>query len=318
VVTSHLDCDAAACQVVLARVRGSNGTVIWTETFEAPVGQPYLLAEAVTGHLRHGYPERLRRDELSPLEVSTADYAEYLRLHDELDRRRQGQSLDVLIARARQLRQRAPRFLEAMVLEADLRRLRFASRRAAADLDEAAAALRDAALLAPGDPRPLFGLFDVEILGERLVEAESTVVELERQLAGEPEVEVARARLLERRGDNKRALAMMRDAVRRRPSWRCLFRLANLESRLGQAPAARAHLRQLLARYPGYYYARAMLAQNELLSGSPEAAVTLYLDLVRHRPETSTTSATPTCCWRATVTPRSASGRRCAWSQPTP
>jgi serine/threonine-protein kinase len=285
VVTSHLECDAASCQVVLARVRGSNGTLLWTQTFEVPFGQPYLLAEAVTSHLRDGYPERLRHDELSPLEVRAADYAEYLRLHDELDRHRQGQSLDVLIARARQLRQRAPRFLEAMVLEADLRRLRFASRRAAADLDEAAAALRDAALLAPGDPRPLFGLFDVEMLGERLTDAESTVAGLERLFPGEPEVEVARARLHERRGDNKLALAMMLDAVHRRPSWRCLFRLANLENHLGQVSAASAHLRQLLARYPGYYYARAMLAQNELLSGSPEAAVTLYLDLVRNAPQ---------------------------------
>jgi eukaryotic-like serine/threonine-protein kinase len=285
VVTARLDCNPATCQIALGRVLGRNGTLLWTQSFEAPVGQPYLLAEAVTAHLRHGYPERLRREGISPLEVSAEDYAEYLRLHDELERRRDAWPLDLLIARAVRLRQRAPRFLEAPILEADLRRLRFAARRDAADLDQAAAALHDASLLAASDPRPLFGLLDVALLGERLGLAEQTVGRLERLLPGDPEVEVAEARLLERRGERDLALARMRDAARRRPSWRCLYRLAGMEYRLGEQAAARRHLLELLGRYPGYYHARSMLAQIELLSGSPERAAELYSALVRSAPQ---------------------------------
>jgi tetratricopeptide (TPR) repeat protein len=96
---------------------------------------------------------------------------------------------------------------------------------------------------------------------------------------------VARARLLERRGMPAAALAEMRGAARRRPSWYCLSRLADMEYRLGEPAAERRHLEELLARFPRYYKAQSMLAQAELLSGSPERAVALYTQLVERDPQ---------------------------------
>jgi len=283
-VSAHLDCTPASCQIALSRILGRDGTLLWTATFEAPMGRPYLLAEAVTIHLRDGYLSRAQHYDVSPLEVSPDDYADFLRLHDELERRRQGLPLDALIERAGQLRRRAPRFLEAAMLEADLLRLRFGSHRDAADLARADTALQDAARLAPNDPRPLFGMFEVALRGERLADAGRIVARLERLLPGDADVEVVRAKLLERRGDHGQALAEMREAVRLRPSWRSLYEAANLEQQQGEYAAARRHLQDLLARYPGYSYARSMLAQVELLSGSPERAAALYAALVEEAP----------------------------------
>jgi serine/threonine-protein kinase len=283
-VSAHLDCTPASCQIALSRILGRDGTLLWTANFEAPMGRPYLLAEAVTVHLRDGYASRAQHYDVSPLEVSPDDYAEFLRLRDELERRRLGLPLDALIERAGQLRRRAPRFLEAAMLEADLLRLRFGSHRDAADLARADSALQDAARLAPNDPRPLFGMFEVALRGERLADAGRIVARLERLLPGDADVEVVRAKLLERRGDHDQALAEMREAVRLRPSWRSLYEAANLEQQQGEYAAARRHLQDLLARYPGYSYARSMLAQVELLSGSPERAAALYASLVQEAP----------------------------------
>ncbi|HEY6324376.1 MAG TPA: protein kinase, partial [Thermoanaerobaculia bacterium] len=285
VVTARLDCNSATCRIVLNRILGLNGALLWTQSFEAPMGQPYLLAEAVTSTLRHGYSERARGDDASSLGVSAAGYAEYLRLDDEVLRRRQGLPLDALISRVRLLRQRSPSFLEAPILEASLLRRRFGASRDRADLDAAAAALREARALAPGDPRPLQGLFEVALRAEQLPGAAAALRDLERLLPSGPEVEVARGRLLERQGDRSGALAQLRAAARERPSWSILYRLADMEYRLGEPQAARRHLEQLLARFPGSYHAQSMLAQIELLAGSPERAAALYTRLVEHGPQ---------------------------------
>jgi tetratricopeptide (TPR) repeat protein len=285
VVTARLDCNSATCRIVLNRILGRNGALLWTQGFEAPMGQPYLLAETVTSTLRHGYSERARGNDASSLGVSAAGYAEYLRLDDEVLRRRQGLPLDALISRVRLLRQRSPRFLEAPILEASLLRQRFGASRNRADLDAAAAALREARTLAPGDPRPLQGLFEVALRAEQLPGAAAALRDLERLLPSDPEVEVARGRLLERQGDRLGALAQLRAAARERPSWRILYRLADMEYRLGEPQAARRHLEQLLARFPGSYHAQSMLAQIELLAGSPERAAALYTRLVEHGPQ---------------------------------
>jgi tetratricopeptide (TPR) repeat protein len=290
VVTAHLDCNPATCQIALSRVLGRNGTLLWTQSLEAPMGQPYLLAEAVAGHLRQGYPDRARRYEISPLEVSAADYAEYLRLQDEMLHRRRAVPLAALIARAQKLRQRAPRFLEAPLLEAALLQQRFNAERDRADLEAAAAALRDARALAPTDPRPLMALLDISLRGEQLGAAEEALRRLEDLLPGDPEVEIARARLLERHGDRNGALTQLRDAARRRPAWRSLSRLADMEIRLGEHAAARRHLEELLARFPGYYDAQSLLAQLELSYGSPERAVELYTRLLQRDPRLGETS----------------------------
>jgi Flp pilus assembly protein TadD len=69
-----------------------------------------------------------------------------------------------------------------------------------------------------------------------------------------------------------------------------LLALANLESRQGETAAARATLQLLLARSPGDAEGRSLLAQLELLEGSPERAAALYAELARRQPDFPTLS----------------------------
>jgi tetratricopeptide (TPR) repeat protein len=284
VLTARLDCNQANCQIVVSRVLG-NGSVRWMESFEAPMGKPFLLVEAVTVPLRLLYRDRVWREEVAPLQVSAADYEEYLRLDDEATHHRQAIPWNELVSRTRRLQQRAPRFLEPLYLEAVLLRQRFKAGRDRADLDAATAALRKAQALAPSDPRPLIGLFDLALIVKQLGDAEAALRQLERLKPGDPEVEMDWGLLLERLGNREDALARMRAAARRRPSRRCLFELANMEQRLGEFTAARRDLGQLLARFPDYYQAQSLLARLELSNGSAERAVALYAPLVRLTPQ---------------------------------
>ncbi|HYL04818.1 MAG TPA: protein kinase [Thermoanaerobaculia bacterium] len=284
VLASHLDCDQANCRIAVSRVL-SNGVVRSTESFEAPAGKPFLLVEAVTAPLRLLYRDRWWREDDSPLKVSAADYEEYLRLDGEVAHHRKAISWSELIARTRLLQQRAPHFLEALYLEAVLLRQRFNAGRDRADLEAAEAALRKAQALAPDDPRPLIGLFDLALRVKQLGDAEAALRRLERLKPGDPEVEMDWGLLLERQGNREEALARMRAAARRRPSRRCLFAQANMEQRLGEYAAARRDLDQLLLRFPDYYEAQSLLAQLELASGSTERAAALYSSLVRRSPQ---------------------------------
>jgi serine/threonine-protein kinase len=282
VVTAQLDCNPEVCQVALSRIGGKPGSLLWTETFQAPTADPFLLAEAVEVHLKHAYPDHGAREGVSPLAVGAADYREYLLLRRafESESAPPGALLDRLAA----LRARAPRFLEAAILEAEVLRLRFSSGRDPADPARALSVLAEARRLGPSDPRPLVGLFDLALKAERLERAEAALHELERLEPGDANVLVLSARLAERRGGKQQALALMREAVRRRPSWIYLARLADMEYRLGESDAARRDLHQLLARSPGQYAGQSLLAQIELLSGSPERAAVLYSDLVQRSP----------------------------------
>jgi tetratricopeptide (TPR) repeat protein len=285
VLTSRLECRPAVCRVTLSRIAGRNGTLLGVQSFEAPIDQPYLLAEAVGGNLRQAYSDRSPREDSGPLAVKKEDYSEYLRLRQEFDSKRENVSLATLLEGTARLRGSSPKFIEAYVFESDLFRYRFFARRDSRDLDQAFLILDRARKIDPDDPRPLFALFETALVGERLERAEEALQALEGLNPGEPEVSVQRARLTERRGEPKMALTLMRAAVAQRPSWKNLIRLADMEYRLGESSAARRDLAELLERLPGHYQAQSLLAQIELLNGSPQRAADIYQSLVRRSPQ---------------------------------
>ena len=278
-LTARMSCREYACQVALSRIRQRDGSLLWTQSFEVPMDRPYLMAEAVQGYLQEGYPEHALHKGLSGLEVRGEDYQEYLQVLREAERRGKGTSLDVLIARAAAIQRQSPRFLEAYVLQAELLRQRFGSSRNPEDLDRGFELLAEARRLAPADPRPLVSLFEGALKGERLDTAEEALAELERLQPGNSTVLVQRARLLERRGEREKALALMRQAGRQQPSSSNLFRLADMEYRLGESGAARRDLETLLRSFPELRAGWSLLAQIELLNGDPRRAVEIYKQL---------------------------------------
>jgi eukaryotic-like serine/threonine-protein kinase len=285
VFVSRLACDPRICQVTLDRLRAEDGGLLWTKSFTAPVEQPYLLAEAVRGHLRQAYPGRRPLPGADELEVAVDDYAEYLRLYHSFDTRREQElSIDEVLDRLAGIRRSSPRFLDTYIFESYMLQHRFRSGRDPGDLERAFEALSHARRLAPDDPRPWSGTFEVAFLAEDLDRAEEALRELERLQPGDARLLAQRARLLERRGSPEEARALLREATERLPSWRHLFWSAEMEYRQGNVEAARGHLQELLRRSPGNLTGRSLLAQIELFYGDPEEAAGLYRELVRQSP----------------------------------
>jgi tetratricopeptide (TPR) repeat protein/tRNA A-37 threonylcarbamoyl transferase component Bud32 len=287
VLTSRVDCVRESCQISLQRVRGSDGQTLWSSrSFSVDADRPYLVEEAVQGYLADAYSGFSRRPGAAPLEVRPADYTQYLRLRRTFEAKRAGESLsaDALIPQLEALRASSPRFLDAYVFEAEVRQQRYKTRQDPADLDRAAELLRQAQQIAPADPRPLTGQFGVAMLRGQWDRAEEALAGLERLQPGDPGTLVRRARLLEKRGESEKALALMREGVSRYPSLRNLFQAAQMESSLGHFDAARRDAEQLLANYPESFDGLSKLAEIELLHGDLHRAVTLYSRLVERYP----------------------------------
>ena len=281
-VTARLDCGAERCNVSLQRILGSDGSLLWTQSFEVPVQEPYLMAEAVESLLQQAYSDRQLRRGVTQLDVRGEDYEEYLRLRRDFERAEL--PLAGVLARAEAIRARSPRFTEADLLAAEVLLHRFQAQREPADLERALAILDRARAAAPADPRPLARQFEVAVAGGRLDLAEQALHDLEEGWPADPRVDILRARLLELRGAPDRALPLMRQVVRRRPSVSGLLRLADMEFRLGESEAARTHAEQALALSPEHYQAASLLAQIELQYGDPRRAVEIYERLVRRAP----------------------------------
>jgi predicted Zn-dependent protease/tRNA A-37 threonylcarbamoyl transferase component Bud32 len=287
IVTSRLDCIRESCQLAIQRVRGSDGQTLWSSrSFSVDADRPYLVEEAVQGYLAEAYPGFPRQPGAAPLEVRPADYTQYLRLRRTFEAKRAGETLsaEALISQLEALRASSPRFVDAYGFEAEVRQQRYKTRQDPADLDRAADLLRQAQRIAPADPRPLTGQFGVAMLRGQWDRAEEALAGLERLQPGDPGLLVRRARLLDKRGESEKALALMREGVSRYPSWRNLFWAAEMESSRGHFAAARRDAEQLLANDPDRYEGLTKLAEIEFLHGDPRRAVAVYSRLVARYP----------------------------------
>lgn len=278
VVATRLECRPRVCQISLDRIKASDGEVLWSGGFEAPTDDFELLTTATFTYLQRGYQGHQPRDDLPKLRFRGKDYERFLRLSEKFQHR--SEPLEKLLAGLQEVRESSPRFLEAYLLEADIASHRFFDSRDTTDRDHALDLVRLAREMAPGDPRPLLIQFGVAFPAERLVEAEEAIRELERLVPGDARALTLRALLFERRGEIDHATALMRRAVDRRPSLKNFLALANLQYRQGAIDEVRQTLDRLLERLPGEKQGLSMLAQLELMSGSPERAAELYSQLV--------------------------------------
>jgi eukaryotic-like serine/threonine-protein kinase len=284
VLVPRLDCAGQVCRISLSRLQATDGRLLWTEAFEAPADDVSLIASAVGPALRRGYDGFSRHPRAAGPEIGREDWELYVRLDREYWEHRGGSASQRLLEEVEALRRKTPRFVEVILMEADLLKLRFFASRNPADAERARGLLDEARHLAPGDSRPLWLLATVALADEQLGEAEAAIAELERQIPGDTRVHFLKALLAERQGRTDEALETMRTAARRRPGQANLIGLANLELRLGRMDDARRTLELLLDRFPDDRNARSLLAQLELGSGSAEKAARLYAELVRAEP----------------------------------
>jgi serine/threonine protein kinase/tetratricopeptide (TPR) repeat protein len=283
VVTARLSCRAEGCVVELARLRGADGTVAWSSSFQFPLEDFHTLASAGSIQLRAGYRDHSSRDGAASLEVPSEvvrEFAAVLR-----DYRQRQASPEQLVARLAALEEKAPKFVEPALLASEILRLHYTdASRDAGDLARAVEAGRRAVTVAPGDLRAYHRLFDALLEGKNLAEAETVLAEIERREPGQPEALARRAQLLDNQGRGDEALQRLQVAVSQQPSWTMLFRLANLELKRGQVEDAKGHLEETLKLLPGHYDSLSLLAQVEIVYGSPERAAELYQLLVEQSP----------------------------------
>lgn len=282
ILSPRLDCRAETCRVGLSRVDGQ-GNILWADSLELPTDDFSLVARAVIGLLRRGYPDlRVRSGSLEPM-GSNADFKEFLRLRSKLDAG-EDESLASILEELGALRRRSPRFLDVYLTEARAARQRFWETRNPEDLRRAFDVARQARDLAPEAPETLLMLTDIALAGRSLAEAEEALGRLDRLLPGDVRVLEKHALLASAQGEPDKALALMREAVRSNPSVKRLYNLAQMEIQQGRFTEAREHLDALLGRSPGNYLGRSLLATIELSYGDLGRAVNLYEELVRKSP----------------------------------
>jgi tetratricopeptide (TPR) repeat protein len=284
VLRARLDCAVETCQLSLELRQGGGRQVARIETIEVPTSEPALVATAVRAAVGRIFPTSRWRPGSADLVVEPEGFARYLAVERAYHNRPAGWSLEQGIAELRVLRRRSPGFLEAYLLEATLLSFRHFDHRDAGDLDAASALLRQAGELAPEDPRVADAAFGVALARGRIDEAEDAFADLERLAPGDAALLARRSQLAERRGDGAAALATMRAAAERRPSWRHLLQLANLEIRQGKGEEARRTLQKVRRHFPDDRESLALLAQLELLEGDPVRAAALYRELVTGEP----------------------------------
>jgi tetratricopeptide (TPR) repeat protein len=269
VVASQADCQGDQCQVNVRRLSGKDGRLLWTEAMDLPPSRPRLFADAVAASLRQGYGDRTLRVPRLELDIQEADYRAYLELRRHLS---QPAEYEQMLTDLEQLRQRAPAFIEAYSLEAQLANRRYLETGESRYLERGLAVAAKASGLAPGDARPLEILFELNLGAGRFDAAAAALAKLE---ALDPASSLLRqGQLAERQGRGPEALDLMAAAARLQPSWRTLLILANAEYRQGRLASARKHLEELLARSPGNLDGLNVLAQIELLR-RPERAIRL-------------------------------------------
>lgn len=284
--TSHLECPSESCNLVLRRISGADGSLLWTERLAVLRDRPYALQEVLEGYLEDVYAQHPKRDGQPPLVVDEADYEAFLRLFTEVSLKGKSElPLGQVVEQLAAIRQRSPRFLEAYLFAADVNAYNFKQGRDPEDLDAALDLLAQARRIAPTDVRPLLSRIDVALAAGQVDIARSALAQLEYLQPGDVQTLQRRADLHVSQGEDAAAIQLMRRVVDLQNSRGNLFRLARLELQQGDTAASRQHLDQLLERSPDYDPAISLLAQLELVEGRLERAAELYRQLVELSPQ---------------------------------
>lgn len=285
VVTASLACDLRDCRVMLQRIAGGDGRILWAQAFTANPEELFELNQAVLGFLPSAFPAHRRRSGVADLEVRPADYESYLRLFQRFLTRDRGLSSDDLLAGLAQLGASSPSFLAAPLLEAHVSLQRFQEGRAPADLERAERALARALELAPENPQVLMLAARAARQAGDLDAAAAQLDRLRRLEPGNVEVLLQQALLAERMGKIESALALAGQAAEQRPSTSLLLNVSDVFARLGKTAEARRHIDRALERSPRSFGALSRLAQLELTGANFERAAALYAQLVERSPE---------------------------------
>ncbi len=287
VLTGSVERRLGNARILLRRIRGLDGVILWAKSFDVPLRPEgaLVVAEAVAVKLQRAYPARSLRKGTPRLEADDADYAAFVQV---LHRIESGEvSWEPELERLEAISQRSPRFLAPCLLGASAAWTLHSDTRDPTYLERSEKLLARARKLVPEDPRPIFWAFRTALASGETKAARDTLAELAKVAPNAILVPLGRSQLMELDGDLEGAAAEMRSVVERVPSWQNLHWLADLEYRRGQVADARKHLEDLIGRAPNNTWGLAKLAELELLYGNLERVEELELKLIELKPSRS-------------------------------
>ncbi len=252
--------------VEISRLSGEEIHLLWATRIEVPADNLRLLAETIAANLESAYPQRKRRP--GAFHVTAPDL-----------------SWPDTLADLRRIRKSAPELLNAAVLEASVARFLFEMTNDHAYLKQAYEAVDAAKRVAPADFRTLLAEAEVAVAADDHQRAQTTLDDLERIEPANIAAAQQRARLAEKMGRAEEARTILTTIATRAPSWKNLLNLAKIESFLGDSDAARTHLAEADRRTPSTLLIMTERAHLELMSGKPEQAEALFLQIVAMAPE---------------------------------
>lgn len=274
-------CSQAECWLELLRFDGDTEEILWSKTLEAPRGEPQTFSWAVEKALLASLPERQGTDSrIMPPEL----VAEILPLHFAETQGEASLDPEHAYQTITKLRQRFGSYPELELWQARMAEKRFAVSRDPLWLERGTEVLAGAAERHPDDLRVHLARVNFELTAGRIEAAEEILEEAGRQAAGNLHLEELRARLAMAKGEAPKALELMREVARRRPSWGRLYNLASMASQAGQPDLAREALDELERRTPGSVLGRRLRANVEMKFGDLDRAVELFEELAAETP----------------------------------
>jgi serine/threonine-protein kinase len=280
--------DLLEYQVTVRRVGADDGRELHSVDFAVPVDDLRLLNDAVTAHVRAIYGERSVKNDSYLTQASTADYRTYLDVLRHFHDSAQSVSANELLERLSKIHESSPGLLDAYALAVAISTQLYLEEHDTGAIVQAEDAMSRAKELAPDDPRTLLTEAELALALNDLDRAQQAIVAMEAIAPVDPVHIMLKAKLHERQGHFERAIALMAESVRRRPSARQIRELAAMKMRMGKIVEAREHLNEGLQRAPDNRKLLSQLAELELYHGSPEQAERLYRNLATRAPDPRT------------------------------
>jgi serine/threonine-protein kinase len=278
----HAEPSGPLWRISLRRINGQDGSVIYSEAIDMAPFEPLIVREATFAMLQRSYLDRGAPGVSIRPGISQADYREFLRLRDLLKTRQS--DLEDLFVQLKQLLARSPDFGPLYASTCEAARLCYRKTRDRRFVEEGYQIAQEGIKRLRANPGPYLSQVALALAIKDEETAGRVLDELRRLFPGFVETDFFRARLLETRGDTEQALQLMREVAVLRPTWSHRFNLANMAFRHSQTELARTTLQDLLEDYPEHLRGLRLLANIELMQGSPAKAIRLYESVLKRRP----------------------------------
>ena len=283
VIATHIECLPGSCKVTLERDGNPAGGPP-PESFQLAADNAGHPGDTIAVHLSRLYPDHPVRD-AGAGSLDPRDHERYIQLVQDYWAGGTARSTDELLVELSRIRERSPRFIDALLFEAEVLRHRYLQTQDPDQATRAIELLRDADRRSPDTYDILSARFDIVLSAGRLDEASAVLTRLVTLDPDSSTTHLQRAKLHLERGELAQARGELDDAARRDSfSWRVPYSRARVFKRLGDPTATRAAIDQLLARSPGNYAGLSLLAREELDAGRLACAEQIYALLVEREP----------------------------------